>query len=414
MRKYKHPVNAEIAYTHIVSRKRQTFIAALGVTIGMAIFIFMNSLMNGFDRSSVEGLFKTTPHLRVYSDERPAEPIGIDSSEAIIINPQITPSQSKRLINPNQLIKTLSRHPQVVAISPEVSLGVFLSAGGSGQISGQAAGIDVRREDAMFNLQGKIIIDGEMQRLATNPDGIIIGVGIARKLSLKLGDNITVASPQGLTKIMKIVGIFETKITNVDKVRVYMNLASAQQLLHQNQTYVTDIKINIRDHNTTEKYLKDFEALSGYQVEDWRQANSAAVAAANVRRAMAFSIAMSILLVAGFGIYNILNMTVMQKINDIAILKALGFSGKDVVRIFGYQSIFIAILGVVLGLGLATIMVKLLSGVWVGGDIGFFPIRIEPFFYALGAGLGSGITLIAGFIPARKAAKIDPVAILRK
>jgi lipoprotein-releasing system permease protein len=416
-KKYHHAVNAEIAYTHITTRKRQTFIAALGVTIGMAIFIFMNSLMAGFDRSSIDGQFKISPHLRVYSDDQKSLPLvpNIDSTGLYLItNPKVTATQAKRLLNPKQLIKSLSAHPAVKNITPEVSLGAFYSSGSSAQISGIVAGVALPSEDEMFDLQRKIIIEGDVQNLATNVDGIIIGTGLAQKLSLRIGDNLSLNSGVGVSKNMKIVAIFQTNITNIDKTKAYINLAAAQQLLRQNQDYITDIKINIHDYQKTADYQRDFEQISGYQVEDWKAANSALVAAANVRRAMAFSIAMSILLVAGFGIYNIMNMTVMQKINDIAILKALGFAGGDVIKIFVYQSIIIAFVGVLMGLGMATFMVNILSRVWVGGDMGFFPIRVEPFFYALGSALGAGITLLAGFIPARKAANIDPVAILRK
>lgn len=416
-KKFKHAVNAEIAYTHIFTGLRQAFIAALGVTIGMAIFIFLNSLMMGFDRSSIDGQFKINAHLRVYSDDQKSLPLVANTDSTglyLITNPKVTATQAKRLINPKQLIKTLAQHPEVRSITPEVSLGAFYSSGSSAQISGLLAGVEIRSEEKMFDLQRKIIIEGDVQNLATNVDGIIIGEGLAQKLSLRLGDNLMVSSGVGVSKNMKIVAIFQTNITAIDKTKAYINLSAAQQLLRQNQDYITDIKINITDYNKTGDYQHDFEQLSGYQVEDWQTANSALLAATKVRRAMSFSIALSILLVAGFGIYNIMNMTVMQKINDIAILKALGFSGGDVVKIFVYQSIIIAFAGVLMGLALATFMVNLLSGVWVGGDMGFFPIRVEPFYYILGSFLGAGITLLAGFIPARKAANIDPVAILRR
>jgi lipoprotein-releasing system permease protein len=118
--------------------------------------------------------------------------------------------------------------------------------------------------------------------------------------------------------------------------------------------------------------------------------------------------------VAGFGIYNILNMTVSQKINDIAILKAMGFKGGDVIRIFVTQAITIGLIGIVLGVIAATIMINLLQHVYIGGDIGYFPIRFEPLKFAQGILFGFIITFLAGYMPARKAAKVDPVSIFRK
>ena len=107
-------------------------------------------------------------------------------------------------------------------------------------------------------------------------------------------------------------------------------------------------------------------------------------------------------------------MTVSQKINDIAILKAIGFNGKDVVRIFVYQALTIGMIGVVLGVGFAMILVNILSHVYIGGDIGNFPIRFEPFVFLKGISIGLVIPFLAGYVPARKAAKVDPVSIFRK
>ena len=125
-------------------------------------------------------------------------------------------------------------------------------------------------------------------------------------------------------------------------------------------------------------------------------------------------VSLTILLVAGFGIYNILNMTVSQKINDIAILKAMGFKGKDVIRIFVAQAVTIGIMGVIGGMIMATVLITFLKKVYVGGDIGYFPIDYEPLKYLQGVIVGLFITFFAGYIPAKKAAKVDPVSIFRK
>ena len=126
------------------------------------------------------------------------------------------------------------------------------------------------------------------------------------------------------------------------------------------------------------------------------------------------SISAAILLVASFGIYNILNMTIMQKLNDIAILKATGFSGKNVIAIFVGEAFIMGSFGTLIGIMIASILVNLMGRVYIGGDIGYFPIRFEPSIIALGAIIGLIVTVIAGLIPARNAAKVDPIEIFRK
>ena len=107
-------------------------------------------------------------------------------------------------------------------------------------------------------------------------------------------------------------------------------------------------------------------------------------------------------------------MTVSQKINDIAILKAMGFKGKDVIRIFVTQAVTIGLMGVIAGVIMATILITLLKRVYLGGDIGYFPVDYEPTKFVQGVVIGLIITFFAGYIPAKKAAKIDPVDIFRK
>ncbi|CAN1555982.1 LolE ABC-type transport system, involved in lipoprotein release, permease component [Spirosomataceae bacterium] len=414
MKKYKHNIDSEIAYTHLFSKKKQTLVAALGVTVGIAIFIFMNSLMNGFEVSSVESLFKSTPHLRIYKNDALSKSLVVstDSSKInLISNPKIT-SESKKIVNPIQLLKLIKNEPEVVGVTPSVSSNVFYKNGDS-EVAGRISGVVIEEQNAMFNLQS-YIVDGHYSNLSDYQNGIIIGVGIAEKLNLKVNDNLTVTSAMGVNKLMKIVALLQTGNANIDKTLAYVNLPIAQQLQKQNPSYITDIYVNFKNYEQTKSYISKYQQLTGYDIEDWETANAAAAAANKMRKMMAMAISMSIMLVAAFGIYNILNMTIMEKLNDIAILKALGFSGKDIVKIFVTEAIIIGLIGIAFGLVLAVILINLMSNMWVGGDVGFFPIRVFPKYFGIGIVFGLVVTFLAGYLPARKAALLDPISIFRK
>jgi lipoprotein-releasing system permease protein len=414
MKKYKHNINSEIAYTHLFTKKKQTLVAALGVTVGIAIFIFMNSLMNGFEVSSVESLFKSTPHLRIYKNDALSKSLVApkDANKLrLISNPKIT-SESKKIVNPILLLQRIKIEPEVVGVTPSVSGNVFYK-NGDAEVAGRISGVVIEEQNAMFNLQS-YIVDGHYADLSDYQNGIIVGVGIADKLNLKVNDNLTVTSAMGVNKLMKIVALLQTGNTAVDKSLSYINLPVAQQLQRQSPSFITDIYVNIKDYENTKTYIPKYQHLSGYDVEDWETANAAAAAANNMRKMMAMAISMSIMLVAAFGIYNILNMTIMEKLNDIAILKALGFSGKDIINIFVTEAIVIGIIGIAFGLILAVVLINLMSNMWVGGDIGFFPIRVFPKYFGIGIVFGLVITFLAGYLPARKAAGLDPISIFRK
>ncbi len=412
--KYKHNISSEISISYITTKKKLTLIAALGVTIGIAIFIFMNSMMKGFDRTSSESIFKTVPHIRLFKDDETSAPLNkVDSQgkETIIINPKIVPDNNI-LVNPNALIEFLQKQENVTIVTPQTNVNIFYNNGKS-QISGISTGVDIAEANKMFNIKS-FVVEGNADDLKNVQNGILLGVGIAQKMNVKTGDNISITSSKNVLKIMKVVGLFRTNNSVVDKSKSYINTHSAQQLLQKNAAYITDININIKDYDKAASYAEHFSALTGYKAEDWKAANETLMAAARMRKIIITVISFSILVVAGFGIYNILNMTISQKINDIAILKAMGFRGEDVIRIFVQQAIIVGLIGMAMGLTLATILVNILSHVYVGGDIGYFPIRFEPTMYLRGFVFGFIITFLAGYIPARKAANVDPVSIFRK
>lgn len=412
--KHKHNISSEISISYIVTNKKLTMIAALGVTIGIAIFVFMNSMMKGFERISSEAIFKTVPHIRLFKDDETSMPLLRNNKkqmESVIINPKIVP-ENNVLVNPDALIKLLQNQDNVLVVTPQTNVNLFYNNGKS-QISGLSTGINFEEANKMFNIK-TFVVEGNADDLKSVQNGILLGVGIADKMNVRTGDDISITSSKNVHKVMKVVGLFRTNNSITDKSKSYINISLAQQLLQKNSSYITDINVNIKDFDRAAIYANRFSKLTGYKAEDWKAANETLMAAANMRKIIITVISFSILLVAGFGIYNILNMTISQKINDIAILKAMGFRGGDVVRIFVQQALIIGFLGIALGLTLATVLVNVLSHVYVGGDIGFFPIRFEPSQYLKGLSFGFLVTFFAGYIPARKAANVDPVSIFRK
>lgn len=350
--------------------------------------------------------------MRVYKDDEISKPLAKDSKTTpVVINPKIL-NEAKRLINPQELVKEIKNQKDVVAAAQWVTLNLFYTNGKS-QLTGVSSGANIIEADAMFDIESTMV-EGDLRNLMNVSNGIIIGIGISDKLNVHLNENLPVISSAGVRKVMKVVGIFSTSNSIVDKSKSYMNLSAAQQLMGEGPSYVTDIYVNVKDPTIVEQYHDKFEKISGYKVEDWKEANETMVAAAKMRGVMMRVISTAVLLVAAFGIYNILNMTIMQKLNDIAILKATGFSGPDVIKIFVSEAFIMGLMGTAAGLGLATLLVNLLQHVYIGGDIGYFPIRFEPVVFVVGAFVGLFVTLGAGFIPAKNAAKVDPVEIFRK
>ncbi len=405
-------INTSISRTYVTSNKKLTAVAVLGVLLGMSVYIFMNSLLVGFDKSATDSIFSSMSHIRVYKDDEISKVLKKDSaSNFLIINPKVVPSNNT-IINPKMVIETILSLDEVTVVTPQVNASVFYNNGKS-QIAGMAYGIIPEEANIMYDIKSTMV-DGNLDMLASNPNGIIVGSGIAEKVNLAINDKINLTSSKGINRTFNVVGVFQSKNSQIDDTKSYINLAAAQQLLKEGNTYITDINVNIIDPQQAADVAMKISQITGYNAEGWKEANETMMASFRMRSIVITFVSFTILLVAGFGIYTILNMTVSQKINDIAILKAMGFKGKDVVMIFVTQALTIGAIGVISGVLAAMGMVALMKTVYIGGDVGYFPIDFEPSQFIKGVIIGLVITFFAGYMPARKAANIDPVGILRK
>lgn len=409
----KKNINIDIAFTHIFTRKKQTIVAALGVAIGVGVYLFMNSLDAGFSKYSTDEIFKNNAHIKIYKNDEISKPLTTEDSSSlrVIINPQIT-TLSKKIINPEELLATVKSQQYVTNAIAQVNFDAFYNRG-KAQIKGTGNGVNMIEYAQMFNTN-KYMVAGNTKALQGNLNGIIIGSGISEKLSLGINDNITVTSSFGVVKVMKIVGIFTTGSSMNDNAKSYVNISTAQQFIKEGPAFVSTLFINTLDANNPEPYVQKLQQLTSYTVEDWKTSNADVLSGNKTRETMMGAISMAILIVAGFGIYNILSSTIMQKINDIAILKATGFSGGDVVKIFIVEAIMMGIIGTVVGLLFGSVLIAIMSNIYMGGPVGYFPIGFELSLFIRSFILGMVITICAGYFPARKAAKVDPVEIFRK
>ena len=407
-------VKYDIALTHILTRKKQTLIAAMGVTIGIALYIFSNSLSSGIGKYTQGEMFKSVPHIRIYKKDEISKPLFdlSDSNKVVVIqNPKIT-TLSKSIINPYGLLKNVKRQNYISFAAPQVNVDLFYINGKS-QLKGVSNGVNILEADAMFNIQSTIRA-GDLQSITSDLNGIVIGSGVAEKLNVGIDDNVTVLSAQGVKKVMRIAAIFSSGNKAVDESKSYVNISTAQQLVKENSNFVTDIYASLINPNVSEQYVQQLQEISEYNVEDWKTANADQLAQDKMLGAMTPLISFSIMLVAAFGIYNILTMTITQKMNDIAILKATGFKGNDIVIIFLVESFIMGFIGTVLGLLLGGVLIAIMQGVYIGPPIGYFPIYYDPKVFGVAAVFGLLASMGAGYYPARKAAKIDPVEIFRK
>ena len=416
----KFSVILNISKTHLLSKKKQTIIASLGVTFGIGAYIIMMSFMTGLN-GLLDGLIlNRTPHIRLYNEVLPSEkqPIEYDANykDEVIAVHSIKPKKSQlKIHNSLALMSYLKDQPEIKGVTPVVRAQAFYIAGSS-MLNGSISGINVAEESRLYNLNDYIVA-GKANDLSTNENGILLGKGVADKLALELGDNIQLATTAGDNFTLKIVGLYQSGMADVDNIQSYVNLKTAQRLLGETIDYITDINIKLYDMERAPEIGRDMERMYDITATDIQTANAQFETGTSIRNLISYAVSITLLIVAGFGIYNILNMLIYEKMNDIAILKAIGFSGKDVQRIFISQAMIIGIiggfLGLILGYGVSYLISQAPFETEALPTVKKMPVNFQVSFYVVGIIFAMISTFFAGFFPARKAEKIDPVDIIR-
>jgi lipoprotein-releasing system permease protein len=416
------PINFRIAEIHLLSRKRQTVVAMLGVTFGIGMFILMMSFMQGMNDFFENIMLSVTPDIRIYNDYKTDYSTSIagrffgsqPSSSVIVHHPR--PKQiTLNLKNAPGIIEDLKKRNDIKVISRLVSAQLLFNYGPV-QLGAMVDGVDIRSEDRLFGLSEKMV-SGRADNLLMVDNGILLGSKLAYKLNVKTGDLVSVTAPTGNQLRFRVVGTYQFSIATMDEYKAYVNITGMQQLLGKTRDYITDIRLKLKNRKHAATVAAVLAQKYEYRAEDWETVNAPVKAGNMIRDTFTYVLSFTLLLVAGFGIYNIMNMVIIGKMKDIAILKAEGFDRRDIVQIFLSQSLIIGMIGAAAGLLLGFLLSFGLSKLpWPDDNwvvIKHFPVNFDPAYYVTGIIFGILTTGLAGLLPALKAAKVDPVAILR-
>jgi lipoprotein-releasing system permease protein len=416
----KYKLLASIALALSLARWRQTVVAAVGVTFSITMFIALLGFMNGLN-DMLDGLIlNRTPHIKLYNElkpsaQQPVELAGTYKNHYHFIRSVKPYGGRLEIYNVDPVMNTILQDDRVLGLAPKISTQVFYNVGML-DVSGVINGIDVDAENALFYFS-TYVTAGKYIDLKNTPNSIILGKAAADKMLAGIGDVIQVTTVTGEQQQLKVVGYFQSGLTDIDKVQSYTSLATAQKLLGESRNYITDLQIKLRDIELAPAMAKEYRSLFGIDAEDIQTVNSQFETGSNVRSMISYAVGITLLIVAGFGIYNILNMMIYEKMDSIAILKASGFSGKDVKTIFIMISLSIGVFGVLFGLLFGFVMSSIIDQVpFVTPalpSIKTFPVNYDLKYYIIGASFGILTTYFAGYLPSRKASKVDPVVIIR-
>ena len=409
-----------IAKSLLLARWKQTLVAAIGVTFGITMFIALLSFMTGLN-DLLDGLIlNRTPHVRIFNDIKPNsnQPVNTDTNFKTTYNfIQSVKSNNSRqeIYNSGAIMDAIKNDERVLGYAPKISAPVFFNDGAI-DITGSMNGIDVLAETKLFFFNDYIVA-GNAADLKNTANSMVLGVGLAQKLLVNVGDVIHITTSKGQLFSLKVVGFFQSGLLELDKSQSYTSIGTAQKILGKANNYITDIQVKLKDIKLAPAVAKEYGQKFQADAEDIQTANSQFETGSSIRKLIAYAVGITLLIVAGFGIYNILNMMIYEKMDTIAILKATGFSGIDVKRIFLMIAISIGLFGGALGLLFGFLLSSVIDQIPFNTaalpTITTYPINYNPMFYFIGVSFSFITTYMAGFFPSRKASKIDPVIIIR-
>ena len=416
----KYKLLVSIAKSLLLARWKQTLVAAVGVTFSITMFITLLGFMSGLN-DLLDGLIlNRTPHIRLFNDIKPNlnQPINIhpDFTHSHNFISSIKSESNRQAIYNSIAISTrIKNDNRVIGFSPKITAQIFFNEG-SVDVTGAINGIDYNEESRLFHFN-EYITSGNAEDLDKIANSIVLGKGLAKILLADIGDIVYISTSNGERFQLKVVGIFQSGLGDIDKTQSFASVGTVQKILSKSNSYITEIQIKLNDIAMAPAMAKEYEALFETDAEDIQTANSQFETGSSVRTIISYAVGITLLIVAGFGIYNILNMMIFEKMDSIAILKATGFSGKDVQTIFLMIALSIGLfgglLGLVFGFGLSSAIDQIPFNTPSLPTVKTYPINYAPIFYTIGIIFSLITTFLAGWFPSRKASKVDPVVIIR-
>jgi lipoprotein-releasing system permease protein len=412
------PLSVSIAVAYLTARKRQTVISLAGVAMGVGFFIAVIAMMQGLHNYFITKLLDVAPHIIMKDEFRtaPTQPVFLNFPDAIIQLDGLRPKEEQRGILGGDRIAREIGEMKGINVSPTLRGQALIQYGGK-DVAASIIGIVPELEARASNIE-KDMVSGSLRDLQTNRNGIILGGGLASNLGAEMGSKILLLSPEGVRLVMKVEGIMRTGITEIDYSQAYV-LLEKSQILQKLDNRINLIKMRIDDINKASTLAALLEAKYSYRTEGWQETNENVFSLFRMQNIIMYSVVTAILIVAGFGIFNIISTVVNEKVRDIAILKSMGFNQRDIEFIFLWQGLMVGVMGTLAGWLLGYLLMGLLEQIPMSmGKEAFVTLEHIILDRSSQHYIVAGIMAVlsscaAAYFPARKAATLNPVEIIR-
>lgn len=411
-----------LALKHLLSRRRQTALTLAGILLGTTAFVTISGLMLGFRIFIIRQLVDNDCHVRVSAREEFLTERSLDEfffGEAAHVFWAVPPAGRKdeaRIDYPQGWFDRLDAHPSVLAYSQQLTAQALVRKAKT-VATARLVGVRPGPQAAVTTIE-TYMVEGRFSDLREAGNQLIVGEGLLKKLGARLTETVQVTAGRGPRTPFKIVGVFRFGVQEIDDALAYGALSDVQRA-NGTPSELTDIAVRLADFNEAAETATTWAQTSREKVRSWDQTHANILAVFRMQDIVRFSMTTAILVVAGFGIYNVLAMMVQHKRREIAILRSMGFEGHDILTLFLVQGLILGTLGGLIGLVLGYGVTSWFSTVQIykegehmlGG--GKMLVAFEPATYVQGFLLALVSSAVAGFLPARAAGRMRPIDIIR-
>jgi lipoprotein-releasing system permease protein len=401
-----------IAIRFLVHRKRALLLSLAGVVFGVAIFIGTQAQTQGFAKYFIDSTLGSNGALVVRSRFRP--------HSTLLVPPKNSKGQAAHrsyfegIDDASAIMRVSRQFSNVVSCSP-VLHGTLSARAGFENATVELFGIDPALHLQTTDLSHQIV-EGSFEDFRNNPNSVILGSKLASTLDVTAGETVQLLPPGGEYRRLLVTAVARSGVGSIDQSRIYSHARVAQTLLHK--PYTTSMIIyKLHDPQGAQELARHFETLFQHDAQSWQEREGGTLQLFMTLRVSAAITVSLIILLAGFGIFNVLTMTVLSKVKEIAILRSMGYRRIDISAIFLWQGAMIAVAGSIIGC---------LFGALVTWGISHIPIHIRGLLYAnhflvtwdwrhyVWATLLALVAVtLASYVPARRAAQLPPVETLR-
>jgi len=407
--------NLRIAYRFLTAKKRAMLMSLSCIVLGVGLFIVTQATTKGFEEFFIRTILGTRGAIVI--EDQIQDTLRSMSAGGRGSGFELQQKEGRKYIQgirePKLLIEALAQFPSVLAVS-EVVTGNLTIKSSFQDAAVKVYGINLEDHMRVSEL-GNQIVRGDLNEFRASPGSAILGLEMAQRLQLDLGDSFVLETP-GQTRRYRVAALYETGVSDIDRVTLYLNLSEARSLLAR-PNGASYLQVNLRDKARAPAEADHMREVLGHSVKSWQERERSwlqAFAALSYSSAITVSV---FTLIAGLAMFNTLAMLVMEKTKEIAILRSMGYTREDISQIFLWQAVIVLAIGCLLGMGFGAGVTYAVSKIPISISGIFktetFVVSWNAWHYVAATVTAVVMVMIASLIPARRAAKLEPGDVIR-